>query len=139
MATTGLQLRSLVSEDHTLELSLVEITTPEPGPDEVVVRVEATPLNPSDLALLFGPADMATAAVGGTAERPVVTADIPETMMRLVAARVGESLPVGNEVVLADMEEEVILVGDIEVALFKDDVHSEDVAVEANRLLAMRT
>ena len=97
MTTTSLQLRSLVTEDATLELSLVEVEIPEPGPDEVVVRVEATPLNPSDLALLFGPADMSTARVSGTAENPVVTADIPQGLMKLVKGRIGESLPVGNE------------------------------------------
>ena len=97
MTTTSSQLRSLVTEDATLELSLVNVEIPDPGPDEVVVRVEATPLNPSDLALLFGPADMSTARVSGTAENPVVTADIPQGLMKLVKGRIGESLPVGNE------------------------------------------
>jgi NADPH:quinone reductase-like Zn-dependent oxidoreductase len=97
MTTTGLQLRSLVKDDNSLELSLVDVETPEPGPDEILVRVEAAPLNPSDLALLFGPADMTTAVASGTPERPLVTADIPEKFMNMVAARVGESLAVGNE------------------------------------------
>ena len=78
MADTGLQLRSLVTEEGTLEISLVDVEIPQPGPDEVLVRIEAAPINPSDLALLFGFADMSTARVGGTAERPTVTADIPE-------------------------------------------------------------
>lgn len=97
MATSALQLRSLVKKDNTLELSLVDVDVPEPGPDEVVVRIEATPLNPSDLALLLGPADMTTARASGSAERPVITADIPENLMKMVAARVGQSLAVGNE------------------------------------------
>lgn len=97
MATSALQLRSLVKQDNTLELSLVDVDVPEPGPDEVVVRIEATPLNPSDLALLLGPADMTTARASGSAERPVITADIPENLMKMVAARVGQSLAVGNE------------------------------------------
>jgi NADPH2:quinone reductase len=97
MTTTGLQLRSLVSEDNHLELSLVDVDIPEPGPDEIVVRVEAAPLNPSDLALLFGPADMTTAVVSGTSESPVVRAEIPAKFMKMVSARIGESLPVGNE------------------------------------------
>ncbi len=97
MTTTGLQLRSLVKEDNTLELSLVEMEFPQPGPDEVLVRVDATPINPSDLALLIGPADITTARAGGTAERPVITADIPENLMKMVAGRLGESLAVGNE------------------------------------------
>ncbi|MFT4518130.1 MAG: NADPH2:quinone reductase [Halioglobus sp.] len=97
MADTGLQLRSLVKEDNTLEISLIDVPIPQPGPDEVLVRVEATPLNPSDLALLFGPADLSTIKVGGTADKPVVTADIPADLMKMVASRVGQSLPVGNE------------------------------------------
>jgi NADPH2:quinone reductase len=97
MATTGLQLRSEVTGDGTLQLSLVEVDFPQPGPDEVLVRVEATPINPSDMALLVGPADMSTAQVSGTAERPVITAQIPENLRKMVEGRVGESLPVGNE------------------------------------------
>ncbi len=97
MTTNGLQLRSQVKEDNTIELSLVEMDFPEPGPDEVLVRVEASPLNPSDLALLVGPADMTTARVSGTEQRPVITADIPEKLMKMVAGRLGQSLAVGNE------------------------------------------
>ena len=97
MTDTGLQLRSTVKEDSTLELSLIDVPVPEPGPDEVLVRVEATPLNPSDLALLLGPADLSTARVSGTPEKPVVTADIPAQFMKMVEGRVGQSLPVGNE------------------------------------------
>jgi NADPH:quinone reductase len=96
-ARTGLQLRSLVKPDGELEITLVDQTVPEPGLDEVVVRVEATPLNPSDLGLLFGAADLSTLKVGGSAARPVVTARIPERAMPAMAARVGHAMPVGNE------------------------------------------
>ncbi len=94
---TGLQLRSLIKDDGTLELSLVSVVTPPPGAEEVVVRVDASPLNPSDMGLLFGGADMTTAEASGTAENPVVTAKLPPAAMRAMAARVGQSLPVGNE------------------------------------------
>ncbi|MFT6288783.1 MAG: NADPH:quinone reductase-like Zn-dependent oxidoreductase [Alcanivorax sp.] len=97
MSNTGLQLRSLIKDDNTLELSLVEVPVPEPGPDEVLVKMEATPINPSDLALLLGPADPSTARVSGTAESPILTADIPAGLMKMVAPRVGQSLAVGNE------------------------------------------
>ncbi len=97
MTIKGLRLYSLVKEDSTLEIALAEVEMPEPLPDEVIVRVEATPLNPSDLALLFGPADMRTATAGGTAERPVISAHIPEKLMRLAATRLGKPMPVGNE------------------------------------------
>lgn len=94
---SGLQLRSEIKSSGELELSLVSMATPEPGPEEVLLRVEAAPINPSDLGLMFGPADITTARYSGTAESPVVTAKVPDTMMRAVAARVDQSLPVGNE------------------------------------------
>ena len=50
----ALVLRSLVRADQTLELFLDAVPVPEPGPDEIVIRVEAAPLNPSDMGLLFG-------------------------------------------------------------------------------------
>jgi len=93
----GLQLRSLVTKDGELQLSLARVAVPEPGPDEVVVRIEGTPINPSDIGLLFGAADMRTAKATGTRENPMVTATIPPSAMRAMAARAGESLPVGNE------------------------------------------
>jgi NADPH:quinone reductase len=93
----ALQLRSLVRADQTLELFLDLLPVSEPRPDEVLIRVEAAPLNPSDMGLLFGGADMAAAVASGSAERPVVTAPIPEAAMRALAARVGTPLPVGNE------------------------------------------
>ncbi len=80
-----------------LELSLGEAPIPEPGEGDVLIRMEAAPINPSDLGLLFGPADMRTAKSSGTAERPVVTAEIPEKLMGTVAARIDQALPVGNE------------------------------------------
>lgn len=97
MTTTALQLRTLVKDDKTLELSLAEVEIPDPGPNDVVVKIEAAPLNPSDLALVLGPADFSTARISGSAEQPVVSADIPESMMKMVAGRIGESLPAGNE------------------------------------------
>jgi len=73
-AKSGLQLRTLLKKSGELELSLVDVPTPEPADDEVVVRVEASPINPSDLGLLIGPADMSTAQVSGTKASPVITA-----------------------------------------------------------------
>jgi NADPH2:quinone reductase len=93
----ALQLRSLIRKNGELELSLVEVPVPQPGPDEVLVRVEATPINPSDLGLLFGAADMSTAKASGTASNPVITATVPERLMRSMAGRLDESMPVGNE------------------------------------------
>jgi NADPH:quinone reductase-like Zn-dependent oxidoreductase len=94
---SGLQLRSLIKKGGELEISLLEVPTPEPSADEVVVRVEASPINPSDLGLLVGAADMATAKASGTRDAPVITARVPETAMRAMAGRLDESMPVGNE------------------------------------------
>ena len=94
---TGLQLRSLVLPQGELELSLVSDTIADLAPDDVVVRIEAAPVNPSDIGLLFGAADMRTARATGTAVNPVVTATIPEKSMSGMAARLGQSMPVGNE------------------------------------------
>jgi NADPH:quinone reductase-like Zn-dependent oxidoreductase len=93
----GLQLRSLIKKSGELEISLLTVTTPEPTADEVVVRVEATPINPSDLGLLTGAADMTTAKASGTPEHPVITAKVPEAGMKAMAGRLDESMAVGNE------------------------------------------
>ena len=95
--TKGLELRSLIKESGELEVSLVQVDVPEPAADEVVVRVEATPINPSDLGLLFGAADMSSAKASGTAQQPVITAPVPEAAMRAMAGRLDQSMPVGNE------------------------------------------
>ena len=94
---SGLQLRSLIKSSGELEISLQNVPTPEPGPDEVVVRVEATPINPSDLGLLTGAADLATAKASGTRDNPVITAKVPEAGLKAMAGRLDQSMPVGNE------------------------------------------
>src|ERR1700709_828725 len=94
---TGLQLRSLITKSGELQISLAQVDIPEPGENEVVVRAEASPINPSDLGLLIGAADMATAKASGTKDAPVVTATVPEAAMKGMAGRLDESMPVGNE------------------------------------------
>ena len=94
---TGLQLQSLVRKSGELQVSLVPVTLPEPAPNEVLVRMEAAPINPSDLGLLFSAADMDKAIVSGSADRPVVTAPIAEAAMKGLAARLDLPMPVGNE------------------------------------------
>ena len=89
---------------------------PAPRPGQVLLRVEAAPINPSDLGLLFAGADMTAATIGGTPDRPVVTTPLSEGAVRALAARVGRSLPVGNEgagtvVAAGDSPEAQALVG----------------------------
>src|SRR3981081_1908427 len=93
----ALELRSLVTSGGTLELSLHEVPVPAPGANEVLVRVEASPINPSDLGLLVAGADMTAATVAGTPERPVVTASLGQAAVGALSARLDQSLPVGNE------------------------------------------
>jgi NADPH:quinone reductase len=97
LPTSSLQLRSLVTEQGTLELSLVDVPIPSLTTEQVLVRIEAAPINPSDLGLLLAGADVASAVVSGTAERPVVTAPLAGGALRALAGRVGKSLSVGNE------------------------------------------
>ena len=95
--TSGLQLRSTVKESGILELSLVEVPTPEPKENEVVLRIEAAPINPSDLGLLLAGADMSTAAASTTGDQPSTTATIESGVLRSLAGRHNKSMPVGNE------------------------------------------
>src|SRR6266700_4598120 len=96
-ARTGLQLRSMARKEGIVELSLVSVPTPEPKPEEVIVRIDASPINPSDQGLLFAGADMSTAKASVTAQNPVVTASIPPAATKAMAGRLEQSLPVGNE------------------------------------------
>jgi NADPH:quinone reductase-like Zn-dependent oxidoreductase len=97
MSESNLQLRSLITAGGELQLSLRQSKVPEPAADEVVIRVLASPINPSDLGLLLGPADISTAKAGGTAESPTFTAKVPSQLMTGITARIDQSMPVGNE------------------------------------------
>jgi NADPH:quinone reductase len=92
-----LELRSLVTSQGTLELSLHDVPVPTPADNQVLVRIEAAPINPSDLGLLIAGADMTSATTAGTPERPVVTAPLGEGALGGLSARIDKSLPVGNE------------------------------------------
>lgn len=94
---TQLQLQSLVTESGELQLSLVEAPVPTPAADEVIVRIEATPINPSDLGGLFAGASAADFVQGGSADRPTITGQVPEAALPALRPRIGEALVVGNE------------------------------------------
>lgn len=97
LAFSGLQLHSTVSQDGILTLDLAEAEWANPAAGEVIVRIEASPLNPSDLANVFGPADLSTLEGGMTGAGPVLTAHIPAGAMGGLAARIGQPLIGGNE------------------------------------------
>jgi NADPH2:quinone reductase len=92
-----LQLRSLVKKSGEMELSLVSTSIPTPQADEVIVRIEAAPINPSDLGLLLANADWTQAKVSGSAEQPSLTTSIGTNAVQALAARLDISMPVGNE------------------------------------------
>jgi NADPH:quinone reductase-like Zn-dependent oxidoreductase len=93
----GLELRSLIRKSGELELSLTKVTRPAPADDQVLVKVEATPINPSDLGLLLGPADMTTARSTGSGDSAVITAKVPQAALGSLSARLDQPMPVGNE------------------------------------------
>jgi NADPH:quinone reductase-like Zn-dependent oxidoreductase len=142
MGSTQRQIHSLVREDGRLQITLQEVPVPEPGPGEVLVRIEAAPINPSDLGLLFGAADMSTARFSGSPESPMIEADVPEAGMRLMGGRVGQSLAVGNEgagtvVAAGEGAEAQALVGRV-VGLFGGDMYAEYRCVPAAMCLPLR-
>ncbi len=91
------QLRSTVTSKGTLELSIAAVDVSDPRDDEVVIRVEASPINPSDLGSFFGPADMSSAVATGTPDNPMVVANVPENLIHTAAARVDKPVPLGIE------------------------------------------
>lgn len=94
---TSKQLRTNITSAGKLELSIVSMPMPVPKDGEVLIRIEATPINPSDLGLLLGPADVSTMTHSGSGDDTVVTMDVPEAMMPALAARLDKSMPAGNE------------------------------------------
>lgn len=94
---SGLQLQSTIDVSGTLTIDLVDVTVGAPGPDEVVVQVEAAPINPSDLALLLGPADLDTLTMSGSRGRPSISAQVPAEVRGLVSNRIGMAITPGNE------------------------------------------
>jgi NADPH:quinone reductase len=87
------QIRSLVRANGSVELSLIDAPVPEPGPDDIVVRIEAAPVNPSDLGMLFAGADLNTVTSDGVVARATVSA----AALSALAARIDDPLPAGNE------------------------------------------
>jgi NADPH:quinone reductase-like Zn-dependent oxidoreductase len=96
-ATDSLEIRSLVSSGGELRLSVEQVTLAPPDADEVIVRVEAAPINPSDLGLLLGPAELTMMNSEGTTANPILTMKVPEQRLASITGRLDLSMPVGNE------------------------------------------
>jgi len=95
--TTGLQLLSNIKKDGHLELSLVEVEVPSPGKGEVIVKMQASPINPSDMWPMFGPADLTSAKLEFNDDRKVLSAPVHESMIGMMKSRFDQALPIGNE------------------------------------------
>lgn len=126
---TNLTMLTLVKPEGELEVSLERRPMPEPAPHEVLVKVQTTPINPSDLGLLFGAADMGTARASERGGLPVVTADIPAAGMRAMGGRIGDALAIGNEgcgvVVKAGSSPETQALMGKTVALIGGEIYAE--------------
>ena len=94
LPTTSRQLLSCVTSNGKLQLTIGETALAAPADAEVVVRVEASPINPSDLGLLLGMADIANAQTMGEQH---VEAEVPAKILPALKARFDEAMPVGNE------------------------------------------
>lgn len=126
---TNLVMLTLVKPEGQLEVYFERRPMPEPKSHEVLVKVLATPINPSDLGLLFGGADMTTARAGTRDGLPMITADVPPPGMRAMGGRIGEALPIGNEgcgvvVKAGDSPEAQALMGKT-VALLGGEMYAE--------------
>lgn len=138
MPQQGLELHSLVA-DGELRLSLQPVDLAPPSGDEVIVAVEAAPINPSDLGLLLGPADPAEITATGSGNAIVATAPLSPGRVAAVASRVGESMPVGNEgagKVVAAGPDAQHLIGKT-VALFGGSMYATHRRARAGELLVL--
>ncbi len=126
---TNLTMLTLVKDSGELEISLVRRPMPTLRDHEVLVKILATPINPSDLGLLVGGADMSTALASERDGLPVVTATVPPAAMRAMAGRVGDALPLGNEgcgiVVQAGASPEAQALMGKTVALIGGEIYAE--------------
>jgi NADPH:quinone reductase len=97
MPSTTLEIRSRISRDGELKLWLEEVPLPRHGCDELVVRVEAAPLNPSDQILMLGSVDLTTLRANGTVNRPIIEGRVPPERIAVMSGRLDQTLSVGNE------------------------------------------
>ncbi len=141
MSYKGLQMLSTVTQDHCLELYLGEMELPEPGPDQVVVRVEAAPINPSDMFHMFSTCNPDTAKQTGTADRPALSLDLPAKPGGDIKARVGNAIALGNEgagvVVAAGSSEAAQSLLDKTVGMAGGEMYSQYRLIDVRQCLGM--
>ncbi|MCR9277105.1 MAG: zinc-binding dehydrogenase [Pseudomonadaceae bacterium] len=140
--STARQLQSLVTSGGELQLSIADVPVRAPGDNEVLIRVEASPINPSDLGLLLAMADVAKAVQGGSADNPTVTAPISAGVLSALKARHDQAMPPGNEgggVVIAAGASDAAqsLLGKTVGALSGGGMYGEYVTVNVQQVLPM--
>lgn len=97
LPATNRTMLTEVKPEGVLELYLADLPMPTPKDHEVVVKVQATPINPSDLGLMVGAADVTSARAIDRDGLPGIAMNVPEAGMRFMAGRIGQALPIGNE------------------------------------------
>ncbi|MDB2378209.1 zinc-binding dehydrogenase [Luminiphilus sp.] len=124
----SLQMQSCVHDEGTIECALFDIDVPAPSEKEVMVKIEASPINPSDLGLMFGAADIDSIRASERNGHPSIILNVPPPAMRAMATRINEWLPVGNEacgtVVEAGASPEAQALLGKRVALFGGEMYS---------------
>jgi len=141
LPTSYAQMLSTVTSNGELRLALAQVDMPTPGPDEVVIKIEATPINPSDLGVMFGWSTMTEASTSGSGKDSVLTAPVSPQGMQIMKARIDQSLPVGNEgagtvVAAGDSELATSLMGKV-VAVMGGGMYAEYRCVKANMCLPL--
>ena len=92
------EIRSTLTNEGILELSIVNVERPVPGDDEVLLKIEASPINPSDLALLITfAADLDSLSVSGEGDQTVASIKLHPGLLGALKPRMGQSMQVGNE------------------------------------------
>ena len=141
LPTSYAQMLSTVTSNGELRLALTQVDMPTPGPDEVVIKIEATPINPSDLGVMFGWSTTTDASTSGSGKDSVLTAPVSPQGMQIMKARIDQSLPVGNEgagtvVAAGDSELATSLMGKV-VAVMGGGMYAEYRCVKANMCLPL--
>ena len=97
-ANSSKEIRSMVTSDGNIEISIANVDKPIPGDDEVLIEVHAAPINPSDLGLLLSfAADLSTINVSGSGDETITSMKIHPALMGAMKPRIDQSMPVGNE------------------------------------------
>ena len=142
MSDRQIQIRSTIHDDLSLEVALVQEPIPTPGPNEVLVELQAAPINPSDMLLLFGPVDPNSIVVENGIDGPVVSGKIFDKAREIIRNRIGRSMVVGNEgaglVIAAGESDEAQSLKGKTVGVFGGGMYSQYRCVNINQCLALR-